>query len=144
MTMITGLGTVTGARVAQRRRLGPAFHALGAEAAEAAEAAAAPAAVEFPSLLAMQEASSEPAKDRDARRHGKAMLDALARLQRALLGGGGVDALESLANLVRATPQPDDPGLAAVQRAVLVRAAVELQRARLQAAAAARAIAASE
>lgn len=135
MTAIYGLGATNAARGPVRSRLGPAFRMPDASSgeAEAAASSGAASAVEMPSLLAMQEAYGEPVQDREARRHGKAMLDALARLQRALLGGEGPDALQSLANLVRATPEPSDPRLAAVQRAVLVRAAVELQRARMQA-----------
>jgi hypothetical protein len=91
------------------------------------------AAARPPSLLALQEADAEPVQDREARRHGKAMLDVLTRLQQAILTGGGADTLDSLANLVRAAPVPSDPRLAAVQRAVLVRAAVELARARAEA-----------
>ena len=131
MTGIYGLGAVSVARGQVRRRTEGEFTLPDVDGGERAESAGAAGAVEMPGLLMMQEAEAEPVADRDARRHGKAMLDALSRLQRALLGGEGPAALESLANLVRATPAPADPRLAAVQRAVLVRAAVELQRARM-------------
>jgi hypothetical protein len=107
----------------------------------ATEAPEAFATTAMPSLLALQEAGQEAgqqagveaARDREARRHGSAMLDALAMLQRSMLGGQdrqGVESLQSLARLVQATPPPSDPALAAVQRALLVRVAVELARQR--------------
>jgi hypothetical protein len=99
-----------------------------AEEMRAADAPAVYGAVGMPSLLSLQEAEVETVQDREARRHSRAMLDMLATLQRGWLGEGGADALESLARLVRAAPPPRDPVLASVQRAVLVRAAVELAR----------------
>ena len=132
MLAITGLSSVGVARGPLRPRSGASFSMPDAAGAEAAEATSAAAPIEMPALLAMQEAYGEPVQDREARRHGKAMLDALTKLQRALLGGEGPDGLQSLANLLRATPEASDPRLAAVQRAVLVRAAVELQRSRMQ------------
>ena len=131
MTPIYGLGATAAARAPTRARSSALFHLPDAATPAEAEAAGTASAVGLPSLLTLQETYAEPVADREARRHGKAMLDALTRLQRALLGGEGPDALQSLANLVRATPEPADPRLAAVQRAVLVRAAVELQRARM-------------
>jgi hypothetical protein len=95
-----------------------------------AEAPAVFGTVGMPSLLSLQETELETVQDREARRHSRAMLDTLTLLQQALLGGQGVDALETLARLVRAAPPPSDPALAAVQQAVLVRAAVELARSR--------------
>ena len=84
-----------------------------------------------PSMLALQEEEEGQVADRDARRHGQAMLAALAALQRLALGDGSADgALEQLASLVRATPDAADPRLAAVQRAIQVRVAVELARGR--------------
>lgn len=132
MTAIYGLGATGAARAPVRARSTTAFRLPDAASPDSAEAASSASQVGMPSLLSAQEAYGEPVGDREARRHGRAMLDALSRLQRALLGGEGPDALQSLANLVRATPEPADPRLAAVQRAVLVRAAVELQRARMR------------
>jgi hypothetical protein len=89
--------------------------------------AAAPAALA--GLLAVQEAEGNAARDRDARRRGAMMLDELARLQRALLGGQiDPDGLRSLAALAAGADGAADPVLAAAVRAISVRARVELAR----------------
>lgn len=88
-------------------------------------------AVGLSSLLGVQEAGQDAARDQDAREHGESLLEGLAALQRVLLGGGGTEALERLAALVRRAPAAADPRLAAVQREVMVRAAVELARRRV-------------
>ena len=101
----------------------------GFRVAEASSGAAAGVgAVGLPGLLAAQEAGQEAGWDREARRHGEAVLEGLAEVQLDLLRGGGAGALEALAALVRRGPVAADPRLAAVQRALLVRAAVELAR----------------
>ena len=89
----------------------------------------------MPSLLAMQEAETGAVQDREARRHGDSMLEALAALQRSLLGGAEAGGLETMASLARAVPAAADPRLAGVQRALLVRVAVELARRRAAASA---------
>lgn len=122
-----GRGTIAGMRPA-RGRTGFA-RALEAEQGESAAAPAPVQAVGLPLLLAVQERDGD-AQDGAARRHGSQMMDALAALQRALLGEGGGAELQRLASLARAAPPASDPALAAVQRAVLVRAAVELARGR--------------
>lgn len=99
------------------------------EGGAAPSAPVAPAALE--GLVALQEAGQQGVRDREARRHGAAMLEVLRALQRALLEGAAPDALERLAGLVRAAPSPEHPGLIQVQRLILQRAAVELARARL-------------
>ena len=83
-------------------------------------------------LLATQELADPQLRDRAARRHAAVTLDTLARLQAALLGGdadaqAAGEALGRLAALA-AQPAPADPGLAAITRAVAVRARVELAR----------------
>ena len=93
--------------------------------------AAAPAALA--GLLAVQEAEGNAARDREARRRGTMMLDELARLQRAMLGGQlDPDSLRSLAALAAgpgsAGAGAADPLLAAAVRAIAVRARVELAR----------------
>jgi hypothetical protein len=93
--------------------------------AEAAPAAAAPVALT--SLLAMQEAESSALQDRDARRHGAAVIDELAELQRALLGGAGPD-LGRLTGLAERPVAATDPGLASVLRSIQLRAGIELAR----------------
>ena len=92
-------------------------------------------AVATPSLLALQEAGQDAVRDREAREHGESVLHVLAALQRALLGDGDPALVDRLSALVRRAPLPADPRLAAVQRAVLVRAAVEVARARVAASA---------
>ena len=72
------------------------------------------------------------AQDRDARRHGRALLHALAGLQRAALEGEGEHthaALTALARTVDDHHQADDPVLCLILREIAVRAAVELARA---------------
>ncbi len=115
--------TVPGFRVAEQ---------LSTATARAPAGAAAPASLL--GLLAVQEAEGAAARDCDARKRGKRMLDELARLQRALLTGRlDPDGLRTLAALASDPAGAADPVIAAVVRAVAVRARVEL--ARLEAAA---------
>ncbi len=68
-------------------------------------------------------------RDREARRHGKDVLDLLGELQRELLRGDvETSAMERLAGLVADPPQAADPGLAAVTRAIVLRARIETAR----------------
>ena len=101
--------------------------------AQEAEAAALVAPVEE-TVLAPR--LGEVANDRAARRHGRAMLNALGALQLAVLDDGTPtspaerqeDALAHLADLARRMPQADDPVLRLILREIGVRAAVELAR----------------
>ncbi len=128
MTMISDLGPLARVRVPPpRMRPGAAFQV--AEQARS-EASSSVLAVGTPSLLALQEEDTDAVADREARRHGQAMLSALAALQRGLLGGADNGALEQAAALARSAPAAVDPRLAAVQRAILVRVAVEAARAK--------------
>lgn len=80
-------------------------------------------------LLALQETMDAEVTDREARRHGQAMLAALAALQRALLADGGQDeALAHLAGLAATTPLAADPALRAAVGAIALRAQVELAK----------------
>ena len=94
-------------------------------------------------LLGLQErgaidASSAPAvRDREARRHGQALLSALGELQLALIGVGGnlgtaqrdLETLaERLSVLADTIPAAADPGLQAIVRAIGMRAQIELAR----------------
>ena len=100
--------------------------AAGSPAATAALSAAAP----LDGLLLLQEADNAPARDRRARKHGRAVLDALARLQLALLGGDPDSAaLRTLAALLEQAPAADDPALRTMLGAIALRAEVELARA---------------
>ena len=66
--------------------------------------------------------------DETAAGQGRALLGALAGLQLAALGDGGVQARRTLADLARALPQAADPRLDEVLRAIAQRAAIELAR----------------
>ena len=99
----------------------------GAQTASGPSRVAAPAALG--GLLLLQEAEAAPVRDRRARQHGRAMLDALARLQLSLLGEDpDVAGLERLAALVEHCPQAADPGLRDVLGGVALRARIELAR----------------
>ena len=87
------------------------------------------------SVLALQEqATQEPADpvevaDREARRHGKDMLEALTALQMELLAAAEPEAsLARLTALVDSGPQPHDPVLARILSAIRLRARLELLR----------------
>lgn len=70
--------------------------------------------------------------DREARRHGRALLRALGAVQLALLGPAneaeGGEARAQLARLAAAAPPADDPALCVILREIAVRAAIELAR----------------
>jgi hypothetical protein len=125
VTAIMGLGSVTGTRPGVRARSSPGFRVPEEARADAPMAAA---GVAMPSLLALQEAETDAVRDREARRHCGGLLAALAAVQLRLLDGAEAAGLEGLAALLRHAPAPSDPRLAAVQRALLQRAAVELAR----------------
>ena len=118
-----GVGRVAG-RVAARR--GSGGFVVPEEGAAPAQGAV---EVQAPSLVGLQELGQEAVQDRAARRHGGALLDALRAVQLGLLGGDGGEAAARLESLVRAAPTAVDARLAGVQRALLVRAAVERARA---------------
>lgn len=112
-----------------RRAAGVAgFHVEDTPAHTAASAAQ---PVSLHTLLALQEAEGDAVQDREARRHAGSMLSALSAVQRAMLGGNGAAvsaALGGLADLARAGPAAIDPRLAAVARAIALRAAIESAR----------------
>ena len=78
-------------------------------------------------------ASDAVSADKEARRHGRALLQALGAIQLALLGADQEDeggkAHAQLARLAASAPQADDPVLRLILREIGVRAAVELARA---------------
>lgn len=87
------------------------------------------AATGLEALLGAQEHAAESPRDRAARRHGQESLKLLRALQQALLAGEPDPAtLTRLAAHAAAMPSADDPRLAAVQRAIAQRVAVELGR----------------
>jgi hypothetical protein len=70
-------------------------------------------------------------QDREARRHGRAMLQALGAVQLAVLGadpGRARNALASLAATSQEARSGDDPVLRLILREIAIRAAVELAR----------------
>jgi len=81
-----------------------------------------------PCALAFDEADRRAASDRQARRHGRDMLQALGALQLAMLGGGEAAARAQLAGLAEAAPAAHDPVLRLILREISLRAAVELAR----------------
>jgi hypothetical protein len=80
---------------------------------------------------ALDEAGASPRRrDQAARRHGRDLLAALTGLQRTLLGhADGGASRASLQALLDDLPSAADPGLAAVLRAIALRAHLELARA---------------
>ncbi len=133
MSGVSGVGRATagGAGRARTAQAAGGF-SLGTGAASGAGEAAAAVPVSLGSMLALQEAGAEPVRDRAARRHGHAMLQLLAALQRAMLGGGSGDEAElgRLAALSAEIPPTSDPGLRQAVAAIALRAAIELARRR--------------
>ena len=130
--MVTGVGRVGGpaAPAGLRPGAGAASSfavATGTPAPGGAAAARPMAAVD--GMLLMQAVQDGPTRDRQARRHGRAMLDGLVALQRGLLGDTeDQDALGRLAALVEHCPEAADPALRATLAAIALRARVELVR----------------
>ncbi|MEJ1977633.1 MAG: flagellar assembly protein FliX [Acetobacteraceae bacterium] len=108
-------------------RRGEAGFVVGAGPDRAAGPPATRPAAPLDAMLALQEAQeadADAARDRNARRHGKALLEALAALQQALLAGGDEGAaLERLAALATAGPDAANPALVGVMRALSLRGA---------------------
>ncbi len=129
MRIQTIQGAPLGAPARARRRQA-AFALPPADDGEATPAAgqAAPAlaAREVPGPDAPSDPPQASMSDREAARHGQAVLEALARVQLASLGqGAGPDAL---AGLDTGSLRAADPGLDLVLRAIGARAAVVLAR----------------
>lgn len=125
--MIRGVGapsTVAGG--ARQVREGGGFRLPKAEAGVTAGIAGT-AAVGTSAMLALQELPDPQVADREARRRGQDLLEALAALQRALLGAGGADA-DALARLADDIPQAADPALRAAVAAIALRARIEAAR----------------
>jgi hypothetical protein len=96
-------------------------------AAAASSVRAPVAAAPLNGLMSYEQACERVQSDRKARRHGRAMLQALGALQVVLLEGGG-PAAEALSHLAADVPEADDPVLRLILREIGVRAAVELAR----------------
>jgi hypothetical protein len=101
----------------------------------AAPAGAPPPAATLSGLACLEagiaDALARQARDKQARRHGRAMLQALGAVQLALLAGDDGQARAALAALAAtaiAGHEADDPVLQLILREIAVRAAVELAR----------------
>lgn len=126
--VVVGVSRSSMTKVASARRgteSGP--FAVKTEQAAHTDATVATGSVSATSLLALQESESGLHQDREARRHGEAVIDELTELQRALLGADGPD-LDRLTALVARPISASDPALAGVLRAVRLRAGIELAR----------------
>lgn len=134
MVKITGYGPIASqarpgrATGAQGRFRVPTDGGTGA-ASEARESAAADGVSIAASLIALQETIEAGERDREAKGRADAMLDELAALQRAMLGGAISPArLAALASLSDQSGLAADPRLADLVAAVSLRAKVELAR----------------
>jgi len=81
-------------------------------------------------MLALQELPGEAVGDREARRRGQDLLEALAAIQRGLLGMGEGDPAR-LARLAEAVPTAGDPALREAVAAIVLRARIEVARAEM-------------
>ncbi len=110
-------------------RANPAAAGFNVPAGGAPPSSVAAAPVGLAGLLVLQEAGDDQARDRDARRRGRDLLEELAGLQRDLLDGAPDPArLARLAELANALPPAADPGLRDVVQAIALRARVEAAR----------------
>ncbi len=132
MSIIAALAAPTPIAARTRRLAGSGQFYIDDDAAPNAPAAIfAPAPVGLHSLLALQEAEADDIQDRAARRHAGSMLAELALVQRALLqvdAAGLAASLSRLDRLTRGGVPANDPRLAAVVRAITLRAAIEAAR----------------
>ena len=130
MTGIEGIGGPIAPRAATRARMRSQFSVpFEPDGPGNARPVVATQATPLMSMLSLQEFAGETIEDREAHRHGRDMLGALADLQRALLGAAGdMAALQRLADLVAAVPFATDRRLAALVSAIVLRVRVELAR----------------
>jgi hypothetical protein len=132
MTIISGVGRPTVAASAARGGSRSAAFAMASsqvDSSSAASSAVAASPVALDAMLALQEAGSQTVQDRQARRHGFAILQALAALQRELLDGDNdAAAIEQLSVLATSCPVATSASLASTIQAVVLRARVELAR----------------
>ncbi|WP_137128243.1 flagellar assembly protein FliX [Roseomonas sp. HF4] len=132
MVVIRGVPGSGPARPARGARAGGgAFNLGGGMAPDAAAAAEGVAPTSAIGLLALQEGAPAAERDARARRRGEAMLQGLAMLQAALLGGRLDPArLAQLAGLADGAPAAD-PALQAAVAGIALRLRVELARLRI-------------
>ncbi len=132
MSGVGKVGRAGGVAAGGVRRLasGGGFSVAAADGAASAAPAAAVAPLSLDALLALQQMPAEAVRDREAKRHGEAMLRLLGALQHTALGGGGDDAalLAELGGLAEGVPEAEDPRLRSAVAAVALRARIELAR----------------
>jgi hypothetical protein len=130
MTTIDGLGLVLPTVAAAGTRVGrDGGFALPGEAPASTARLNATSAMSLGDMLILQEIEDDAARDRAARRHGRAMLAELKALQRALLDDAPDPApLRRLAALAADVPLATDERLREALAEVSVRAWVELAR----------------
>jgi hypothetical protein len=124
-------GPAPASRTVRRNAAGGVFSVPVGENGAASEAAPleGTAGVMLGGMLALQEQELPEVKDRRARRHGQAILQELAKLQRVLLGGKMEEgSLARLAALTEMVPEAADPTLGALVQSVAIRAQIELAR----------------
>ena len=130
---MVSVGRVGGPAVpggASRRVGGSSGFAVAPGGADAtAGPSATTAAAPLDGMLLLQQVEDGPTRDRQARRHGRAMLDGLAELQCALLDGTlDPRTVERLAALAQHCPEASEPGLRAALAGISLRVQVELAR----------------
>jgi hypothetical protein len=130
LTSIDGLGRVLPSVAAAGRRVGrDGGFSLPGEAPASTVGLSAAAEVSLGDMLILQEVEDDAARDRAARRHGRAMRAELQALQRALLTDAPDPApLRRLAALAADVPLAADQRLREALADVSVRAWVELAR----------------
>mgnify|MGYP001324494650 CR=1 FL=1 len=139
MIRISGIGAPTTANGPRRAaRAADAFRVGAAPDASQSAGVSAPAPVEtLSALIALQsEAGGRGASRAKALAAARQTLDLLDRLRLGLVEGamslGDVDALETLVRRARggdvSEGEPEDPGLAALQEEIVLRARVELAK----------------
>jgi hypothetical protein len=86
-------------------------------------------AIGLEGLLVLQAVDEGSERDRSARKRGTALLASLTGLQRTLLAGEDPSlALRALSELTADDSTADDPGLAAIVRAIVQRSRIEIVR----------------
>jgi hypothetical protein len=87
------------------------------------------AGIGLDSMLTLQAVDEAVERDRAARKRGSAIIAALTHLQRTMLAEEDPSmALRAMNELTSDTPVADDPGLAAILRAVVLRSRIEIAR----------------
>lgn len=78
-------------------------------------------------MLALQEHTAQDLADREARRHGQAVIEQLAALQLALLSDTPTDIIETLSSMLRTEPRGAHPALSHALSSIRLRARIALE-----------------